>query len=69
MGSHGVKDRVAIIGMGCTRFGEHWDKGNYDRMTMERSLYGPEALEGWRVFSQRRNPDWVPPDMRTQGRL
>jgi acetyl-CoA C-acetyltransferase len=27
MGSHGVKDRVAIIGMGCTRFGEHWDKG------------------------------------------
>jgi acetyl-CoA C-acetyltransferase len=27
MGSHGVKDRVAIVGMGCTRFGEHWDKG------------------------------------------
>jgi acetyl-CoA C-acetyltransferase len=27
MGSHGIKDRVAIIGMGCTRFAEHWDKG------------------------------------------
>ena len=27
MGSHGIKDRVAFIGMGCTRFGEHWDKG------------------------------------------
>ncbi|MGI8335529.1 acetyl-CoA acetyltransferase [Actinomadura scrupuli] len=27
MGSHGIKDRVAIIGMGCTRFTEHWDKG------------------------------------------
>jgi acetyl-CoA C-acetyltransferase len=27
MGSHGITDRVAIIGMGCTRFGEHWDKG------------------------------------------
>ena len=27
MGSHGIKDRVAIVGMGCTRFGEHWDKG------------------------------------------
>jgi acetyl-CoA C-acetyltransferase len=27
MGSHGIKDRVAIIGMGCTRFGEHWGKG------------------------------------------
>src|ERR1700690_1712051 len=26
MGSHGIKDRVAIIGMGCTRFAEHWDK-------------------------------------------
>jgi acetyl-CoA C-acetyltransferase len=27
MGSHGIHDRVAIIGMGCTRFAEHWDKG------------------------------------------
>lgn len=27
MASHGIKDRVAIVGMGCTPFGEHWDKG------------------------------------------
>jgi acetyl-CoA C-acetyltransferase len=27
MASHGIKDRVAIIGMGCTRFTEHWDMG------------------------------------------
>lgn len=27
MGSHGIKDKVAIVGMGCTRFGEHWGKG------------------------------------------
>ncbi len=27
MASHGIKDRVAIIGMGCTRFGERWDQG------------------------------------------
>jgi len=27
MGSHGIKDRVAVVGMGCTRFGEHWDQG------------------------------------------
>jgi acetyl-CoA C-acetyltransferase len=27
MASHGIKDRVAIVGMGCTRFGEHWDQG------------------------------------------
>ena len=26
MGSHGIRDRVAIIGMGCTPFGEHWDR-------------------------------------------
>jgi len=27
MGSHGIHDRVAIVGMGCTSFGEQWDKG------------------------------------------
>jgi acetyl-CoA C-acetyltransferase len=26
----GIKDRVAIIGMGCTEFGERWDKGPDD---------------------------------------
>ena len=26
MASHGIKDQVAIIGMGCTPFLEHWDK-------------------------------------------
>ena len=30
MGSHGIKDQVAIVGAGCTRFGEHWDKGADD---------------------------------------
>jgi len=30
MASHGIKDRVAIVGMGCTPFGEHWDKGADD---------------------------------------
>ena len=28
MASHGIKDRVAIIGMGCTPFVEHWDLGS-----------------------------------------
>ena len=27
MGSHGIKDKVAIVGMSCTKFGEHWDLG------------------------------------------
>jgi len=26
----GIKDKVAIIGMGCTQFGELWDKGEED---------------------------------------
>lgn len=26
MGSRGIKDQVAIVGMGCTRFGEHFDR-------------------------------------------
>jgi acetyl-CoA C-acetyltransferase len=30
MGSHGIKDRVAIVGMGCTKFAEHFDKGADD---------------------------------------
>ena len=27
MGSHGIRDKVAIVGMGCTKFAEQWDKG------------------------------------------
>jgi acetyl-CoA C-acetyltransferase len=27
MASRGIRDRVAIVGMGCTVCGEHWDKG------------------------------------------
>ena len=30
MGSHGIRDKVAIVGMGCTPFGEHWDKSADD---------------------------------------
>ncbi|ADP83727.1 enoyl-CoA hydratase/isomerase family protein [Pseudofrankia inefficax] len=43
--------------------------GSYDRMTMDKSVYGSEAREGWLAFSQRRNPEWVPEDLRTSGRL
>ncbi|MGQ9556549.1 MAG: acetyl-CoA acetyltransferase [Desulfurispora sp.] len=32
MAGRGIKDRVAIVGMGCTRFGEHWDKSLEDLM-------------------------------------
>ncbi|MFC1847980.1 acetyl-CoA acetyltransferase [Chloroflexota bacterium] len=37
----GIKDRVAIIGMGCTRFGEHWDKSS-DELMVEAAM---EAIE------------------------
>jgi len=30
MSSHGIADRVAIVGMGCTPFGEHWGKSADD---------------------------------------
>lgn len=40
-----------------------------DRMTMDESLYGPEPIEGFEAFKERRNPSWVPEDLRTEGRL
>src|SRR3954452_7717186 len=36
MASHGIRDKVAIVGMGCTNFGEHWDKST-DDMLIESS--------------------------------
>jgi acetyl-CoA C-acetyltransferase len=30
--AEGIKDKVAIIGMGCTKFGERWDKSPEDLM-------------------------------------
>lgn len=41
MSSKGICDRVAIVGMGCTPFGEHWDKSIGD-MLIESNR---EALE------------------------
>ena len=32
MGSHGIKDKVAIVGAGCIPFREHWDKGTDDML-------------------------------------
>src|SRR6266511_1217101 len=36
MASHGIKGQVAIVGMGCTPFGEHWDRST-DDMLIESS--------------------------------
>jgi acetyl-CoA C-acetyltransferase len=32
MGSHGIRDRVCIVGMGCIPFGEHWDLSTEDML-------------------------------------
>ncbi|TCP53467.1 acetyl-CoA C-acetyltransferase [Tamaricihabitans halophyticus] len=36
MGSNGIRDRVAIVGMGCTPFTEHWRKST-DDLVLEAS--------------------------------
>jgi enoyl-CoA hydratase/carnithine racemase len=43
--------------------------GLYDRIGMTSSLMDAEAREGVRAFKERRSPDWVHPDLRTEGRL
>jgi acetyl-CoA C-acetyltransferase len=37
MGSHGIRDRVAIVGMACTPFREHFDKSADDLMVQASS--------------------------------
>ena len=55
MSSHGIKDRVAIVGMGCTRFGEHWNKGADDLLLDSTSA----ALASAGVDKQDIDAYWV----------
>ncbi|MBA2279639.1 MAG: enoyl-CoA hydratase/isomerase family protein [Actinomycetota bacterium] len=43
--------------------------GHYDRMGMDASLFGPESVEGFRSFKERRSPAWVPEELKTDGRI
>jgi enoyl-CoA hydratase/carnithine racemase len=43
--------------------------GLYDRMGMEASLVGEEYAEGWQSFAERRAPNWIPEDIRPDGRI
>jgi enoyl-CoA hydratase len=43
--------------------------GHYDRMAMDASLSSQESVEGFMSFKERRNPSWVPPELRTDGRI
>ena len=51
MGSKGIADKVAIVAMGCTRFGELWDQSQEDMIiTAVDEALGQARLE--------RSPDW-----------
>ena len=43
--------------------------GLYDRIGMQASLGGDEAIEGYRAFKERRPPAWIHPDLRPEGRI
>ncbi len=43
--------------------------GLFDRIGMTTSLQSPEAVEGVRAFRDRRSPNWVHPELRSDGRL
>jgi acetyl-CoA C-acetyltransferase len=50
MASNGIKDRVAIVGMGCTPFGEHWDKGSEDLLVdAAKEAYASAGVEPQQV--------------------
>ena len=51
----GVKDKVAIIGMGCTRFGELWDKSAED-LIVEAFV---EAIEDARIEKKDIQAAWT----------
>ncbi len=40
-----------------------------DRMSMDESLASDEPIEGFDAFRERRSPNWVAEDLRTDGRL
>jgi enoyl-CoA hydratase len=43
--------------------------GLFDRIGMKASYSGDEARQGFIAFKERRSPDWVHPDLRSDGRL
>ena len=55
MASNGIRDRVAIVGMGCTAFGEHWDKSIGDLLIEASS----EALASARVEIDQIDAFWL----------
>jgi len=50
-----IKDKVAIIGMGCTKFGELWEKSFYDLVV--DSCY--EAYEDAGIKPEQVQAAWI----------
>jgi acetyl-CoA C-acetyltransferase len=55
MGSNGIRDKVAIVGMGCTRFGERFDKST-DDLLIDASH---EALESANLDLKQVDAFWL----------
>jgi acetyl-CoA C-acetyltransferase len=53
--SHGIRDKVAIVGVGCTQFGERWDQSAED-MLIDASH---EALASARVSIESIDAFWL----------
>lgn len=51
----GIKDKVAIIGMGCTEFGERWDSGS-ERLMLEAFQ---EAIKDAGIEKNRIDSAWL----------
>ena len=51
----GIKDKVAIIGMGCSKFGERWDKEAQDLMVEAFS----ECLEDANIEKDQIQAAWL----------
>ena len=63
MGSHGIRDRVAIVSVGCTPFGEHWDRSVDDLMVQAVG----ETLEGVGLDKQDIDAYWLGTAQRSCG--
>src|SRR4051812_195504 len=63
MGSHGIRDRVAIISVGCTTFGEHWNLSVDDLMVQAVD----ETLDGVGLTKQDIDAYWLGTAQRSCG--
>jgi acetyl-CoA C-acetyltransferase len=55
MASRGIRDKVAIVGMSCTQFGEHWDR-SVDDMLLDTA---GEALASARIGKDDVDAFWL----------